>query len=128
MNREIKFRVWDKIDNCWSKDRNYIEDDGTVYGDCGRYEYELYQIKDAIVEQFISLKDKNNKEIYEGDIVTWEYKTTKGPYPMAVEYLDDRAAFGFCTNKTFMTFEDLMDFGNCLTVIGNIHENPELLK
>ena len=70
--------------------------------------------------QFTGLKDKNRKEIYEGDIMQHD-----NPFdiPFVVNWIDADCGFGFNDGTTSYVIAD-----PSLTVIGNIHENPELLN
>lgn len=115
--REIKFRVFNKEDKLLTQPHAISED--------------IINNPDLIVMQFTGLKDKNGKEIYEGDIIhiseTNSAKTIL-PAKYEVKYFCD----GF--KMVLHGFEDdiynnLGEMPNGFTeVIGNIYETPELLK
>ena len=117
--REIKFRVWDKDKKKFIVDDNWLDDDGY-----------LTKFSFQTLQQFTGLKDKNGKEIYEGDIVKAETLYNKCKIKHIGEIKFESATFIFgCDDVTdsYMTFIEL--FGDWDTeVIGNIYENPELLK
>lgn len=130
--REFKIRVWDVKNKDWyytvpgkPEDHNVLD---TYYFE------NLYQNEeDYIWEQFTGLKDKNGREIYEGDIVkTTDRVTTKGLiFPVGVVEFKQQA-FWICNvpseRPDFTHNETLLQYWETdLEVIGNIHENPELL-
>lgn len=126
--REIKFRAWDKKEK-WmvSPSLDYAI---TLHGELGKlsesgwWEFndgERWMSENFVVLQYTGLKDKNGKEIYEGDIV----KEAKWGEIKKVEWDGYR----------FLPFTGACDccedygtwIGGECEVIGNIYENPELL-
>lgn len=91
----------------------------------------IYEGDDIIIEQDTGIKDKNGKEIYEGDIVTFMIElfdsVTLGLeieewHTAVVEWSQDDACYSFVDG------DDPFSVQFEAEVIGNIHENPELLE
>lgn len=125
MNREIKFRAWDKKHNCWDDDFA-IHADGCLYQPAkARWDISDIAIETAYDElevmQFTGLLDKYGVEIYESDIVRWNDDCDdiiERYYRRIDEVVEFKggAFYPVCTMPE-SEFE----------VIGNIYENPELL-
>ena len=124
--REIKFRAWVKnLDtnkfqmHLWNI--NFFADYSPVtgYGD----EFPDPDDPDRILMQFTGLKDKNGKEIYEGDVA--EYEAWTGLDRGEIVWGEKECAF-FWAGKT--DCQPLGDIYQDIEIIGNIYENPELLK
>jgi hypothetical protein len=113
MNREIKFRGWDKA----LKEMSYtplhsISFNGTL--NYGNADFTDYPIE---IMQFTGLHDKNGKEIYEGDIVEYEFA------PCGLQ----RGEFIFNEGTFYLKGTGKFRPYDC-EIIGNIYENTELLK
>ncbi len=138
--REIKFRAWleghmyevAKLDFWGDPDQASCDLAGA--GGNGEWE-ELFDIYlcEAELMQYTGLKDKNGKEIYEGDIVAFEDSDGGYEYPdLAVNAgIVEYGELGFYfTNRVAVEMDDFyIKDGRCddIEVIGNIYENPEML-
>ena len=121
MGREIKFRAWHR----GNKDMRYVWDGWSE--DCDILEEVWLVAKDAYgyeIMQFTGLKDKNGKEIWEGDIVT------AGSLVCEVVWKDSGwKAKWYQTRHGVREMSCHPDLGfRKHEVIGNIYENPELLN
>jgi hypothetical protein len=119
MKREIKFRAW--IPNTgWLAEGFSIAMDGTEWYDDNGHSWPVCDLE---IMQFTGLHDKNGKEIYEGDIVQWEDTVDDGYGCGYLTKIQEEVIFGGGAYNPISTMPS-----KYFEVIGNIYENPELLK
>lgn len=112
MNREIKFRVWDNVD--------FMSNPFTLRElQIGRMQFS----SDSVVMQYTGLKDnigEEGQEIYEGDIIEFIFGDR-----YVVEWNDDTCKFQFSDGSDI---NDGLRYASHKVIVGNIYENPELIK
>lgn len=128
--REIKFRAWNKNFKKMYKIGQITLEKGTWNYEPDNREYIGMSIPyqpSFVLMQYTGLKDKNGKEIYEGDIVYIKGETELLDIKGKVEYSDIFAQY-IITNTKNIAYETeaLGDYEN-IEVIGNEFDNPELL-
>jgi len=133
--KEITFRAWDKISKEISNVKILDIFKRRVGLGWNSYDGITWRnIEDVIIMHYIGLKDKNGREIYEGDIVLIDGGDSlvgiKQQY--VVRYDNMNTSYCFETNngdKIYLTSFGNPDFfiKNKVEVIGNIYENPELI-
>lgn len=120
MNREIKFRG-KRLDNGKWEYGFLLKSASTFIAiDVGLVDghFELYNVDPETVGQFTGLKDRNGKEIYEGDIITNLYGD------IGVIVLKERTA-SFVCSLNLVSFNSV-NWDKCV-IVGNIYDNPELI-
>lgn len=82
-----------------------------------------YEVIPSTIGQYIGRNDKNNRMIFEDDIV---FRNWNGGRAYRIIYDDDYCSFiAKAKNNAFVEFEGDSEY---FSIIGNIHDNPELLK
>lgn len=137
--REIKFRAWDLLNNCWllPKDNYPVQILGTQktskseFVDTGNVFRLSYKVEkkhgfgmeenDAIICMFTGLLDKNGTEIWEGDII-------KERECLSVIVWNEKGAYFHAKRGDIYSGYTLRGEVTRSEVIGNIYENPELLN
>ena len=121
MNRVIKFRGWNG--QRMVHPERLVVSAGEWFEDGRSYENWIPGHADWLM-QFTGLHDKNGKEIYEGDIVEWDVDSLN----WEVYWHPEEGAWMGRDNHTFGGGIGAPEMiGHGCTVIGNMHETPELL-
>jgi uncharacterized phage protein (TIGR01671 family) len=138
MNREIKFRTWMSFD---------VEDKGNYgnYKMCYNFAFYEYAPINYLLSnhkfpimQYTGLKDKNGEEIYEGDIVSATYSKHKEKDLTLIQKVCFDIKSSCYSLEPLIPQEEIVFETTCnycplcwaakIKIIGNIYENPELLK
>lgn len=130
--REIKFRGRSinyvaANDSYWAYGLLVNDDPPEIECDDG----DIYRVNDDTVGQYTGLEDADGREIYEGDIVeiSPQFSAKQGLkrkfHLFAVVRWDERLARFVVISKEIL---DSIPDSECVSVIGNIHDNPELLE
>jgi len=112
----IKFRAWDKNENEYFIDGNA----GRIGNLICCEDLGMLDPNDYVWEQFTGLTDVNGKDIYEGDII----EVTSQYWGM----LGNRYEVKFEQGAFYVKYGLLSEISPSISVIGNVHEKPELLE
>jgi len=143
MNRELKFRIWDKQYCHWLENSSSLHCysnwticpfTGNLVDYVGAYSCDSFTSTPAadyywqgttiikepryIIQQYTGLQDCDGKEIYEGDIVEIGDRKREVIFNMGMFYIDEN----------YGDIVPISEVDNIIKVIGNIFENPELIK
>lgn len=146
--RGVKYRgrrldngAWEYGDLIENQGRNFIyhatSETSIEDNDDGRIVVVAVEVDPATVGQYTGLKDKDGKEIWEGDIFKEDSSgivRSVFRVPGGLAFEDNPVSFGYDHRAPVYPYSSIAEMQNvswlsqCCEVIGNIHDNPELLK
>lgn len=122
--REIKFRAWSGKYMSGSVYGDWVSFDGVPYTEANKKHntpnIEIQKAKNYVLMQFTGLRDKNGKEIYEGDLLT-----DSACFKWQVFWYEDHACFGVKSTANDNVVAEIIDNINMI-IIGNVYEHPNL--
>ena len=122
MNREIKFRVWEKHNNSFSKLPNgFCLDDNFCLGVIND-SFDV-EVREYTIQEYSGVVDKVGKEIYEGDILVFD-EDGKREYGYTVVF--SHGKFELKMPDCKMNID--IGYHSQMVIVGNVFENPDLLK
>jgi uncharacterized phage protein (TIGR01671 family) len=134
MKREIKFRAWDKKKKKWVQ----LNDETRIgfYLSQEQDKIEVYILrlgfdyKNLVLMQYTGLKDKNGKEIYEGDVLANREVHGDSFYCLVEYQLDGFYGTTYPSRNHSMPLHTIMTYEGAEynEIIGNIYENPNLIE
>lgn len=147
MDREIKFRGWNKKNKKWVSGY-YLKNRSLHFVVADEFAtpektWEDYEVEEDSVGQYVGVKDKNGIEIYEGDMLLSEHypfkDNGKPNYYGVVEWIDCNVGFEITTyvakESNAHGISDGINMGVCsddlatlYEVVGNVYDNKDLLK
>ena len=140
--REIKFRIW--LDGYW-RYWGFIREEVTrhlVFASLPSSSGESLTMEEMMErsQEYTGLKDKNGKEIYDGDVVSGTVRLAVGydcncldvmednPFMSVVTYQNGCPGFDVHPYDCWLSMDLIEAEGIPYEIIGNIYENPELLE
>lgn len=136
--REILFRGKQTLNGDWVEGNLFIpyKHDTPAQILIGTDIYRIsYNVIPETVGQFTGLTDKNGKKIFDGDIISIPFEEDRYPYEDNVTYYEnaevyfDTERYGWYVRCSEDDSLSIWEYDDCdIVVIGNIHDNPELLQ
>lgn len=125
---QIKLRFWNKKHSMYEY-RHLLNNNGQIHDPCEGGRYPIKDQDNFVIEQFTGLLDKNENPIYEGDILQgfdWNEDYTIRDVPSYKYSIESELSTSCGCCSRIIGWE--INSPSEEKIIGNIHENPELLE
>lgn len=129
--RDLRFKCWNKTDACWVAEGESMDLVYSAQVGCFMFDNDMYDLarKDIEFVQFTYLKDKLSQDLYEDDVIRFLYEEDlhRGIFIGYIEWNADGFWQVMVSSHGFSTaiFSDkILEYEK----LGNLHENPNLLK
>lgn len=138
MNRKIELRTWLKLENKMGVIGSFypVSKRIILQNEKRNYGFKFYEDNEYVLMQYTGIKDKNGKEIYEGDIVQFcwfNQRQEETHITSVIKFAEGMWQIWTKINTPFFGLDEAYSLYNGaeqddeIEVIGNIYENPELI-
>jgi uncharacterized phage protein (TIGR01671 family) len=133
--RPFRFRIWNKVKKHWTNYGINLLGENVLMGYVGWDVFEnksipLIELNDLVVTQYTGINDSEGKEIYEGDLIEIkEYSNESDKFKTQIYEVIWMSPFYYAKSIEDPNICNDLDMNpQYFKVVGNIFENPELLK